>query len=195
MDAGTDGAEGERRDWDRFSKDAVVSGLGGVLAATGIDIAVAALVPVPVELPAGTQRADLVFTSAGGRVVHIEIQQRPDPGMGLRMLEYGARIATSPRIPVRVRTLRQVVIQLSGPPMPERYDLSDVAGHFRLLHTPTTPVEVFLATPALAPFALTMEEPRRVGPVLDRIAAVNDPDLRASLATRALFLAPACALS
>ncbi len=179
-----------RRDWDQFSKTAVRAGIAGVLAQAGIEVSADALVLESVDLPAGTHRADLLFSGPDGVVVHIEIQQRPDPFMGVRMLEYAVRIVRSPQLTGRVREIHQVVIQLSGVPMPTRHDFGAAVGHFHLVHTPTTPLSVLLQTPALAPFGLTSGDPAAVGPVIDRIAAVSNADLRASLATLALFLAP-----
>lgn len=183
------GRNDSRRDWDLYSKAAVAAGIGGILAHLGVSLDPASLQTESVELPAGTHRADLVFTGAGGVVVHVEIQQRPDPGMGLRMAGYAVRIAASKQFQRVMTDLVQIVVQLDGPPMPTSYRLGRLSNDVLLLHVPSTPPEVFLDTPSLAPFALSGGDPALVGPVIDRIATL-DQDMRASAAILAVFLAP-----
>ncbi len=177
-----------RTDWDLYSKQSIRAGVHGVLAHFGIDVSDRALTFQPVELPASTLIADLVFAGPDGLVIHIEIQRAPDASMGLRMVEYAIRIVRNwsggP-----VTRMVQIVIQLSGVRMPTRFTLGGLVNDVMLLHVPTTDPEVFLATPALSPFALSGQNADLVAPVVERLATL-DTDLQVPLTTLAVYLAP-----
>ncbi len=91
-------------------------------------------------------RADLVFTISEGRVVHIEIQQRPDPNMARRMLEYAGRLyARHPAGALRPGGLIQVVVQVTGSPMPGYLHTDMLDCRFNVVHGPTVPSALLLA--------------------------------------------------
>lgn len=186
-------ADPRRRDWDFYTKQAVRAGLDGVLTRAGIPAdAVASLVPQTVELPTSTHRADLVYAAPDGLVVHVEIQQVPDPAMGRRMAGYAVRISDTEPFLSTMRDLVQILVQISGPAMPERHRMGRLTNEVTLLHVPSTPAGEFLRTPALAPFALAGRDGAEavIDEVMDGIAEVADADLQVTLVTLSLYLVP-----
>ncbi len=180
---------GPARDFDGYSKTAVQHGLAELFAWAQVDIDTADLTAEPVDLHAGTHRADLVYSTVTGVVVHLEIQQVADVTMGRRMTSYATRIMTAPRFAARITDLLQILVQVSGPPMPTTFRLGGLSNTARLIHLPTIPADLLLTTPALSPFALTRGDPELVRPVVRSIGSLDDGDLRTSLTTLALYLA------
>lgn len=111
--------------WDLYCKLVVTAGLAETLRHAGVTVDAGSLLPRPVDLPATARQADLVFaTPDRSTVVHVEVQQRPDPAIGRRMMVYAARIAENPAYGSRIRDLAQVVVQVTGRrPMDTRYRL------------------------------------------------------------------------
>jgi hypothetical protein len=183
---------GRARQWDLHSKIVVGAGLSATLAHAGVDVDVADLHPRPVELPATARQADLLFASADlDTVVQVEIQHRPDPRIGLRMLGYAARIADDPSYRDRVRRLEQVVVQVTGRRRMETvFRLGSLANDSRLVHIPSIPEADLLLTPDLAPFAMVSGRAGAVAPMIERIAEVEAPALQASMLALAMGLAP-----
>ena len=180
-----------RQSWDLHAKRAVALGLPSILDLLGeTGFGHAALVPQTVELPAGVHRADLVFMTPTGVVVHVEIQQGPDRDMPRRMVEYHARIARTEPFASAMTDMVQVIVQITGPAMPIRYRLGRMSNEPHLLHIPSTAPADLLAIPGLAPFALTSGGEALVGPVVMRIAAVSDVHIRLSLVTLAVQTVP-----
>ncbi|MGF1646702.1 MAG: hypothetical protein ACFCVF_07270 [Kineosporiaceae bacterium] len=142
--------------WDLYSKLVITAGLAETLRQAGVRVDARTLVAGPVDLPATARQADLVFATAdGSRVVHVEIQQQPDPEMGRRMLAYAARIVEVPDHRVRMRDLVQVVVQVTGQqPMDTRFRMGELSNSAALVHIPSIPVGDLLASPGLAPFAM-----------------------------------------
>lgn len=174
---------------DQYAKQIVHAGLAGILAQAGVHLDARALRAEPTELPANAQRADLVYADPRGVLVHVEIQTRPDPAMGRRMAEYAIRLAAADRA-APVTGLVQVLVQLTGPPMPTRYQLGGLTNDVHLLHVPTTPPTVLLGTPALAPLALLHDDPALVEAVVASIATVADPAEQADLVVAGMGVCP-----
>jgi hypothetical protein len=176
------------RRWDQNSKHLVAAGLEGLLDRLGIEVG-ERLEPCTVELPASAHRADLVFATSGGRVVHVEVQQSPDPDMGRRMVEYAARIAGRSPGAGGVRDLVQIVFQVSGRRMPSRYRLGRLTNDVTVVHVPTTPPEELLAVPPLAPFALVPGGAAAAPRVVEAITRTTDADLGSAMSALAVDLA------
>ena len=183
--------------YDEASKAAVHAGLLGLLRLVDADLSVQLSTansepprPLPVDLPATVHRADLLYRFGDGSLLHIEIQQHPDPVMGRRMVEYGIRLAAVHSALRGRGAAVQIVVQVRGRPMPTRYEWAGITGSFHLLHIPSLDTEVLLATPALAPFALIPGGAKVVPAVARTIAATTDSILQGKLATLAVRLAP-----
>lgn len=184
--------------YDAASKAAVHAGLPGLLRLLGIHVAgrrgpggtSPELQPLPVDLPAMVHRADLLYRLPDQGLLHIEIQQKPDPVMGRRMVDYAIRLAAAHPALLGRSAAIQLVIQVTGPPMPTKYVWAGVTGEFRLLHIPSTDPADLLSTPALAPFALVPGGKAAVPAVARHIAATRDTQLQWTLATLAVRLAP-----
>lgn len=180
-----------RQSWDLHAKRAVALGLSSILDLLGeIGFGDAVLVPQTVELPAGAHRADLVFMTPVGVVIHVEIQHGPDRDMPRRMVEYHARIARTEPFASTMIDMVQVIVQITGAAMPSRYRMGRLSNDPHLLHIPTMAQADLLAIPGLAPFALTSGGEALVGPVVARIAAVTDLQTRLSLVTLAVQTVP-----
>lgn len=182
----------EANQWDLHCKLVVTAGLAETLRHAGVTVDARALRPRPVDLPATARRADLVFaTPDGATVVHVEIQQRPDPAIGRRMMGYAARIAEDPAYRTRIRDLAQVVVQVTGRrPMDTRYRLGELSNSAALVHVPTIPVDDLLETSGLAPFAMVSGGRSAVGRLVARVAEVEGPDLRVAMLALAMSLDP-----
>ncbi|MGF1646500.1 MAG: hypothetical protein ACFCVF_06225 [Kineosporiaceae bacterium] len=178
--------------WDLYSKIVVGAALGETLRYAGVDVEASSLDPRPVELPATARQADLLFASQDrATVVQVEIQHRPDPRIGLRMLGYAARIAEDPAYRDRVRRLEQVVVQVTGRRrMDPTFRLGALSNACRLVHVPSIPVADLLGSAELAPFAMVGGGMRAVDQMVDRISGVEPPALRASMLALAMGLAP-----
>lgn len=86
-----------------------------------------------VELPEiRNTRVDLLGETAGGGLVHIELQSGNDPAMALRMAEYCLRVYRSTgRLPKQIllyvgRERPRMMTELSGADLQFRYQLIDV---------------------------------------------------------------------
>lgn len=180
-----------RRSWDVHAKRAVALGLPGILDLLGeVDVGGVPLMPQTVELPAGAHRADLVFMSPTGVVIHVEIQHEPDGDMPRRMVEYHARIARTAPFARTMTDIVQVIVQITGPPMPSSYRMGRLFNTPHLLHIPTMATADLLAIPGLAPFALAPGRVDLVAPVVEQITTMTDLDTRLSLITLAVQTVP-----
>jgi hypothetical protein len=183
----------ERTMWDLYSKLVVAAGLAETLRHAGVDLDAATLVAQPTDLPANARTADLVFATSDGRdVVHVEIQQRPDPTIGRRMLGYGARIVDHPDHRDRMRHLIQVVVQVTGSrPMDTRFSCGWLSNSCALVHIPSIPVADLVATPGLAPFAMVGGGADAVPLLVQRMSEVDATELRLAMLGLAVNLDPA----
>jgi hypothetical protein len=179
--------------WDLHSKIVVAAGLTETLRHAGVDVDPAVLIPRPVDLPATARQADLVFATADrSTVVHVEIQQRPDRGIGRRMLGYASRIVEHPAYRDHVRDLAQVVVQVTGGrPMDTRFRVGELSNSCALVHIPSIPVAELVATSGLAPFAMVSGGSEVVPLVVRRVAEVDGSELRLAMLELAISLDPA----
>lgn len=182
----------EAQQWDLHCKLVVTAGLAETLRHAGVAVDPGSLVPRPGDLPATARQADLVFaTPDRSTVVHVEVQQRPDPAIGRRMMGYAARIAENPAYRSRIRHLAQVVVQVTGArPMDTRYRLGELSNSAALVHIPTIPVDDLLRSPGLAPFAMVSGGREAVERLVARVAQVKGPELRVAMLALAISRDP-----
>lgn len=178
--------------WDMWSKLVVTVGIADVLRHAGVEVDARRLRPRSGELPSAVRRADLLLASEDcAQVVHVEIQHRADPAIGLRMLGYAARIAEHRDYRDRIRDLVQIVVQVTGArPMAVDYRLGLLRNGFHLVHVPSLPIEDLLASPTLAPLAMVVGGSAAVRGVVERIARVDPGELRIAMLGLALGLDP-----
>ena len=178
--------------WDLHCKLVVTAGLAETLRHAGVTVDAGSLLPRPVDLPATARQADLVFaTPDRSTVVHVEVQQRPDPAIGRRMMGYAARIAENPAYRSRIRDLAQVVVQVTGRrPMDTRYRLGELSNSAALVHVPSIPVDDLLGSPGLAPFAMVCGGREAVERLIAHVAQVEGPELRVAMLALAISLDP-----
>lgn len=188
---GTEQDTSGSRDWDRLSKVGVRFGLPRLLHMVGEVVDPAELSPATVELPGTALRADLVYTTARGLVIQVEIQHRPDPGMLIPMLAYLARLLLLyPRATATGEGVVQIVVQVTGAPMPSALVTRALDYQFHLVHVPTADPADLVADPGLAAFAATRGDPDLAPRIIESIRRLPDPDDQIKLFTLAVDLDP-----
>lgn len=112
----------------------------------------------PSELSLEPIRADaLILLQAEDLILHLEAQTRPDPEIPFRMLDY--RVRSYRRYPDK--TMKQVVIYLKPSSSPlvsqDLFALENTQHKFEVIRLWEQPLDTFLNTPGLLPFAVLSE--------------------------------------
>lgn len=146
---------------ERFSADIASWLLGESITLTRLS---------PTELSLQPLRADALILLQSERVVlHIEFQTQPDPDMPFRMADYRLRVYR--RFPQK--TMRQVVVYLRQSTSPlvyqTQFELPNLRHRFEVIRLWEQPVDLFLHTPGLLPFAVLAETSDRTA-TLQRVA-------------------------
>ncbi|MEC4802718.1 MAG: Rpn family recombination-promoting nuclease/putative transposase [Jaaginema sp. PMC 1079.18] len=131
---------------ERFSADIASWLLGEPITLTRLS---------PTELSLQPLRADaLILLQSEKVVLHIEFQTKPDPEMPFRMADYRLRVYR--RFPQK--TMRQVVVYLRQSASPlvyqTQFELPNTRHEFEVIRLWEQPVDLFLDTPGLLPFAV-----------------------------------------
>jgi hypothetical protein len=134
-----------------------------------------------VELP-GLQipRVDLLGQTAGGGLIHLELQSTNDRGMAVRMLEYALAIRR-----VHNRFPDQAVLYVGRQPMrmPDRVEIPGISFRYRLIDIAAIDGAALLESPGLAENVIAIltrlgDDPRAaLRRILERIA-VSEPRTR-----------------
>lgn len=179
------------RDWDQLSKVGVRFGLPRLLQMVGEVVDPGELVAATVELPGTALRADLVYTTARGLVIHVEIQHRPVAGMVVRMLAYLARLLLLyPRAAAIGEGVVQIVVQVTGAPMPSVLVTPALSYRFHLVHVPTADPADLLADPGLAAFVATRGDADLAPGIVEAIRRLPELEDQVKLLTLAVDLDP-----
>ncbi|MEC4806168.1 MAG: Rpn family recombination-promoting nuclease/putative transposase [Jaaginema sp. PMC 1079.18] len=128
----------------------------------------------PTELSLQPLRADALILLQSERVVlHVEFQTQPDAEMPFRMADYRLRVYR--RFPQK--TMRQVVVYLRQSTSPLVYQtqfaLPNLRHEFEVIRLWEQPVDLFLNTPGLLPFAVLAQTSDRAT-TLQTVAAQVD---------------------
>jgi len=131
---------------ERFSADIASWLLGEPITLTRLS---------PTELSLQPLRADALILLQSERIVlHIEFQTQPDPDMPFRMADYRLRVYR--RFPQK--RMHQVVVYLRQTSSPlvyqTQFELPKLRHEFEVIRLWEQPVDLFLNTPGLLPFAV-----------------------------------------
>ena len=147
----------------------------------------------PSELSLEPIRADaLMLLQSDEIVLHVEFQTQPDPNMPFRMLDYRVRVYR--RFPHK--RMRQVVIYLqeSGSEQVQQtvFSIPGTQHEFEVIRLWEQPLEVFLSTPGLLPFAVLSQTTDRAATlrrVATQIEEITEQRLQSNVAASAAILA------
>lgn len=147
---------------ERFSADIATWLLGEPITLTRLS---------PTELSLQPLRADALILLQSERVVlHVEFQTQPDTKIPFRMTDYRLRVYR--RFPQKI--MRQVVVYLRQSTSPlvyqTQFELPGTRHEFEVIRLWEQPVDRFLNTPGLLPFAVLAQTSDRVA-TLQRVAA------------------------
>jgi predicted transposase/invertase (TIGR01784 family) len=147
----------------------------------------------PTELNVEPIRADsLILLDSPNLLLHLEFQTNPDAGIPARMANYRLRIHA--RFPHKA--VRQIVIYLK--PTRSRlvyetsFEISGLRHEFEVIRLWEQPVEAFLQSPGLLPFAILANTSERVEvlrQVADRAEAIAETSVRADVMAASAVLA------
>ncbi len=154
---------------ERFSADIASWLLGESITLTRLS---------PTELSLQPLRADALILLQSERVVlHVEFQTQPDAEIPFRMADYRLRVYR--RFPQK--TMRQVVVYLRQSTSPLVYqtlfELPNLRHHFEVIRLWEQPVDLFLNTPGLLPFAVlaqTSDRATTLQTVAERVEMIGD---------------------
>ncbi|MEC4853127.1 MAG: Rpn family recombination-promoting nuclease/putative transposase, partial [Jaaginema sp. PMC 1079.18] len=169
---------------ERFSADIASWLLGEPITLTRLS---------PTELSLQPLRADALILLQSERVVlHVEFQTQPDTEIPFRMADYRLRVYR--RFPQK--TMRQVVVYLRQSTSPlvyqTQFELPNLRHNFEVIRLWEQPVDLFLDTPGLLPFAVLTRTSDRFA-TLQRVAAqvetLENPTQKNDIAASAGILA------
>lgn len=192
LDGESEEVRARRVDWDGAWKQLVTCFPGQVLAQVcGLGVEGSQIVGVPTEVQR-PMLPDLVFRVRGrpggagsrDRLVHLEVQTRPETGFELRLATYFVLLARKHRL-----VPHQVVIMPAGGPFTGRFSLGPLRLEYQVVDVTLLDADALLAGP-LAPLALwsaahrgdAVWPARVVEAVVDRIRETSDRDLQVLLA-------------
>ena len=147
----------------------------------------------PSELSLEPIRADaLILMQSDSLVLHIEFQTQPDPELPFRMLDYRLRVYR--RFPYK--SMRQVVIYLqqTGSDLVQQnsFMLPNTWHEFEVIRLWEQPLEVFLSTPGLLPFAAlsrVTDRPEALRQVATQLDAIKNRRMQSNVTAAAAILA------
>ncbi|MFP4009303.1 MAG: Rpn family recombination-promoting nuclease/putative transposase [Spirulinaceae cyanobacterium] len=137
---------------ERFSADIAAWLLGEPITLTRLS---------PTELSLQPLRADaLILLQSESVVLHVEFQTQPDTEIPFRMADYRLRVYR--RFPQK--NMRQVVVYLRQSTSPlvyqTQFELPGTRHEFEVIRLWEQPVDRFLNTPGLLPFAVLAQKAR-----------------------------------
>ncbi|MCG8364512.1 MAG: Rpn family recombination-promoting nuclease/putative transposase [Pseudanabaenales cyanobacterium] len=147
----------------------------------------------PSELSLEPIRADaLILMQSDSLVLHVEFQTQPDPEIPFRMLDYRLRVYR--RFPYK--SMRQVVIYLqqTGSELVQQttFTLPSTRHEFEVIRLWEQPLEMFLNTPGLLPFAAlsrVADRPEALRRVAAQLEAMPDYRMQSNVTAAAAILA------
>ena len=147
----------------------------------------------PSELSLEPIRADaLILLQSEAKVLHVEFQTQPDPELPCRMLDYRLRVYR--RFPDK--SMRQVVVYLqqtkSELVQQRAFVLPNTRHEFEVIRLWEQPLEVFLSSPGLLPFAVlsqTSDKLNALQQVATQLQAMPDPRMQSNVTAAAAILA------
>jgi predicted transposase/invertase (TIGR01784 family) len=147
----------------------------------------------PTELNVEPIRADSVMLLQGADIIlHTEFQTVPDETMPFRMVDYYVRLRR--RFPDK--EIRQIVIYLkptnSDLVRQTRYETNVMTHEFRVIRLWEEPVEVFLRTPSLLPYAVLSraeDKEQILQQVVGQLEQIEDVREQSNLAAATSILA------
>jgi predicted transposase/invertase (TIGR01784 family) len=169
---------------ERYSRDFAAWLLGEPISLTMIN---------PTELNVEPIRADSVMLLQSRDIIlHTEFQTAADETMPFRMADYYLRL----RRKFPDRDIQQVVIYLkptgSDLVRQTRYETPVMTHQFRVIRLWEEPVEVFLSTPGLLPYAVLSQAPNKeevLSQVVGQLAGIEDRRDRDNLTAATSILA------
>ncbi|MEO0456514.1 MAG: Rpn family recombination-promoting nuclease/putative transposase [Cyanobacteria bacterium P01_A01_bin.114] len=146
----------------------------------------------PSELSLEPIRADaLMLLQSEQIVLHIEFQTQPDPAIPFRLLDY--RVRGYRRFPDK--PMRQIVIYLqqsqSALVQQTTFELENTHHQFEVMRLWEQPIEAFLGTPGLLPFAVLSQTDDReatLQQVAEQIEQISESRVQSNVAAATAIL-------
>ena len=169
---------------ETFSTDFATWLLGEPIALTELSSSELSLEPI---------RADaLMLLQSDSLVLHVEFQTQPDPEIPFRMLDYRLRVYR--RFPYK--SMRQMVIYLqqtrSELVQQTSFNLPSTCHEFEVIRLWEQPLEVFISTPGLYPFAALSRVSNRLEvlrQVATQLETIPDRRMQSNVTAAAAILA------
>jgi predicted transposase/invertase (TIGR01784 family) len=147
----------------------------------------------PSELSLEPIRADaLILRQSEQVVVHVEFQTEPKPDIPFRMLDYRTRVYR--RFPQKRMYQVVVYLQETGSEMVQQttFELENTRHEFRVIRLWEQPLDCFLESPGLLPFAVLSQVRDRaqvLRQVAEQVDQLSDRQVQSNLTASAAILA------
>jgi predicted transposase/invertase (TIGR01784 family) len=147
----------------------------------------------PSELSLEPIRADaLILRQSEQVVVHVEFQTEPKPDIPFRMLDYRVRVYR--RFPQKRMYQVVVYLQETGSDLVQQttFEIENTRHEFRVIRLWEQPLDAFLESPGLLPFAVlsqVRDRSQALRQVAERVDQLGDRQMQSNLTASAAILA------